>query len=196
MNHRWLKPILTLAVMGLLAWSSVDLHIQKIATMIFALTLIQVFGSTANQLLGTRAGAILTGFFGGLISSTATTASLARKSKLKNNADCSVEMVSFLSATTAMLIEAAALIWTGTSDFHISILVTLIGPLLTTSVMLYFYSRKLKGRFTETKEIQFQIYPILKLSVFIISIILISKILQRFFGQNGLLILTFLVSLF
>lgn len=85
----WTKPTMTLISLSLITWlapvAPLDswslLSPKKIATMILALAIIQVLGSALAQYLGTRTGAILTGFFGGLISSTATTASLAKKAK-------------------------------------------------------------------------------------------------------------------
>ena len=38
--------------------------------------------------------------------------------------------------------------------------------------------------------------PFLKLAIFIVFILISSKLLQNIFGQTGLLVLTFLVSLF
>lgn len=163
--------------------------------MIFALALIQIFGTAMAQLLGARSGAILTGFFGGLVSSTATTAALARRSKI-HGADGSSEMLVFLSATSAMLCEGAALVATGTKDIHFSILFIFVGPLIASIVMLYLQSRQLIDRKTQAEDIQFKILPILKLTIFIIVILVLSKLLQNVFGQYGLLILTFLVSLF
>ncbi|QQR80613.1 MAG: DUF4010 domain-containing protein [Deltaproteobacteria bacterium] len=52
---------------------------KKIASIIFALAFIQVLGFSTSQLLGSRVGAVLSGFFGGLVSSTATTASSREK---------------------------------------------------------------------------------------------------------------------
>lgn len=189
--------------MGLLAWYSpveaIDpwhlLNPKKIAVMIFALTFIQVFGSFMVQLLGARAGAILTGFFGGLVSSTATTAALARRSKVKE-ADCTSDLVMFLSATCAMLFEGAVLVLAGTKETHSTTLLIFLGPIIATVIMIYLQSRKLVDRSTYSEDIEFKILPILKLSIFIISILFLSKLLQNIFGQNGLLVLTFLVSLF
>lgn len=200
---KWLKPCFVLIVLGLLAWfapeSPLDpwhiLNIKKIATMIFALSFIQIFGSIAHLILGPRTGAILTGFFGGIVSSTATTASLARRSKL-DNGDCHAEMITFLSATGAMLIEGAVLVWMGERNIHSSTLIPFLGPLLITGVLLYFYSRKLTNRHAEFEEIKFKLLPVIKLSAFIISVLLLSKFLQNLFGQSGIMVLTFLVSLF
>ncbi len=199
--------------MGLLVWllpnNPIDnwdlLNPKKMATMVFALAFIQIFGVFMNRTFGLRMGAILTGFFGGLVSSTATTASLARKSKTNNvensietksNNSESNEILIFLSATSAMLIEGLTIVLTGTMQLHFSVLIVFVGPLVATVIMIWFYSQKIISKRTLHVETPFDVLPILKLSFFIISILVISKILQNFFGQKGLMILTFLVSLF
>jgi uncharacterized membrane protein (DUF4010 family) len=204
MKSKWIKPFLTLLFLALLIWLVPSVPIdpwnlispQKIITMIFALAFIQAFGSLMTHLLGTRVGALLTGFFGGLVSSTATTASLARKSKNKSSMETSSEMLTFLSATAAMLFEAIALIVTGTKEFHLSVLILFMGPMLATLFMIFYQSKKVKEVFVPSEDLNFEIAPILKLSLFIIFTLALSKVLQNIFGQNGLMILTFLVSLF
>ncbi len=201
--HYWIKPTITLSVLSLLNWlapvAPLDpwslLSPKKITTMILALAIIQALGSAMAQYLGTRTGAILTGFLGGLISSTATTASLARRSKL-GGGNSSGETLTFLSATGAMLFEGLALVITGTSEVHLSNLLIFIGPMLVTLAMIFVQYRKLKERSDLTQSTTFQILPILKLSVFIVAILSISKIFQNTFGQDSLLVITSLVSLF
>lgn len=149
-----------------------------------------------TKLLGKRTGSILTGFLGGLISSTATTASLSKKSRIKNAANDSSEMLIFLSATVAMLTEGAGLVFLGTSLLQQASLSLFLGPLLAAAAMIFFYSRKITTEQSRSDEIPFQILPILKLSFFIVSVLLLSKLLQSLFGHQGLIVLTFLVSLF
>lgn len=200
----WIKPAITLSVLGLIKWlapaAPLDpwnmLSPKKISTMILALAMIQAFGSVMVQQLGTRTGAILTGFFGGLISSTATTASLARRSKVSSKGHGTGEVLTFLSATGAMLFEGLALVITGTSKVHFSNLLIFIGPILATLAMIFVQYRKLTDRSDKSQSANFLILPILKLSVFIVAILSISKIFQNLFGQNGLLVITSLVSLF
>jgi uncharacterized membrane protein (DUF4010 family) len=200
----WIKPSITLAALGLLAWlapiAPIDpwslLSPRNIATMILALAMIQAFGSSLAHCLGTRTGAILTGFLGGLVSSTATTASLARRSKLSSQSDSSSEILTFLSATGAMLIEGLALVITGTKNLHFSILLIFIGPILATLGLIFVQYRTLEDRSGSSEPSTFELLPILKLSAFIVAILAVSKICQNLFGQNGLLAVTSLVSLF
>lgn len=170
---------------------------KKMVTIVFALTLIQYLGVVLHQLLGTRVGAILTGFFGGFVSSTATIATLAKKTKLDPNQKTSdLLILSFLSATTAMLIEGVAIVLFGTSQVNHSILIVFLIPILLSLILIYLKARKIPHRNMEPEENRINLLPILKLSVFIFIILILSKILQNIAGQSGLIVLTFIVSLF
>ncbi len=202
-TRSWIKPTITLISLSMVTWlapvTPLDpwklLSPKKIATMILALAIIQALGSALAQYLGARTGAILTGFFGGLISSTATTASLAKKSKVSKG-HSSGEVLIFLSSTGAMLFEGLTLVIAGTTDFHLSNLLIFIGPIIATIGMIFVQYRTTKDRSGTSDTSTFQILPILKLSIFIVAILSVSKICQNFFGHNGLMVLTTLVSLF
>lgn len=195
---------MSVAAISLLVWLSpaepIDpwnlLSPRKVATMIFALTLIQVMGTAMARFLGAMAGAILTGFFGGLISSTATTAAMAKRSKNADQQDVSAEILTFLAATAAMLFEGVALLFSGTTKFHFALSIIFLGPILTTALLIYRRSNKLGKRSPALELNTFRVLPILKLAAFIIAILVLSKVLQGLFGQTGLIVLTFLVSLF
>jgi uncharacterized membrane protein (DUF4010 family) len=169
---------------------------QKIVKMVFALALIQALGSILGQLMGCRAGALLTGFFGGLISSTATTASLARRSKVANTTKSYSEMLTFLAATLAMLFEGFAIVIAGATEIHLPTLLVFMGPILATVGMISIQYRRIEDRRGLSEVSNFQILPLLKLSVFIIGILTFSKVSQNLFGKSGLIVLTSLVSLF
>ena len=202
--HFWLKPSITLFVLAMATWLSpvapLDpwnlLSPQKIVKMVFALVLIQALGSMLGQLMGRRAGALLTGFFGGLISSTATTASLARRSKVTNKTNNSSERLTFLAATVAMLFEGLAMVMAGATEIHLQTLLIFIGPILATVGMMFIQYRRVENRHGSSEVSSFQILPLLKLSVFIIAILTLSKVSQNLFGKSGLLVLTSFVSLF
>jgi uncharacterized membrane protein (DUF4010 family) len=164
--------------------------------MIFALAFIQILGSIIVHWVGAKAGAIMTGFLGGLISSTATTASLARQSKNSTQDASSFEVITFLSATLAMLFEGGTILLVGTDEIHPSLFLIFLGPIFATIIMIFLQSRKLTNRILDIEQSHFKILPILKLSAFIVSILVLSKVLQNSFGQNGISILTFLTSLF
>ena len=202
--NKWVKPLVTLVFLFFVVWLSPNSSIdpwnliipKKVTTMIFALALIQVLGSAMAQILGAKSGAILTGFFSGLISSTATTASLARKSKSSPSEKNSVEFLTFLSATGAMFFEGVSILLIGTNDVHLSLVLFFVGPILATAVMILFQLRNVTPKTLKHEPLDFNVLPILKLSAFILSILVSSRILQKYFGQQGVLVLTFLVSLF
>ena len=164
--------------------------------MIFALTVIQIFGSLLNDYLGSKAGAIMTGFLGGLISSTATTASLTKESSNLPIENFNKSMLIFLSTTLAMLLEALVLVWLGHQSIPYPILICFSGPIITSLVLIAVYSSKSSAVLNSPQPWTFEVWPILKLAIFIVVILMISKLLQLYFGQQGLMVLTFLVSLF
>lgn len=200
----WIKPTVILVVLFLLGKISPSNSIdpwnlfspKRIVNLIFALAFIQALGSLSIWLLGTRIGAIFSGFLGGLVSSTATTASLARKSSLSKNVKKPPETLSFLSATLAMLLEALAITSYGAKDVQWNLLILFSGPLLSVVMMIIFYARVATKHEPTRNEAKLEFLPILKLSGFIIAALGLSKILQSAFGQARLLVLTFIVSLF
>lgn len=205
-SHRgiWQKPILILLGLLLLVFllpaAPLDpwniLSLKKLAKVIFALALIQAMGAGLAQALDARVGAILTGFLGGLVSSTATTVSLARRSKMTTLDDVSSDILTFLAATCAMLLEGVSLILLGTNEVQLSLLLIFLGPVVVTVAMMVMSARVPREPHVGVRVAKFEILPILKLSVFIVAILSVSKILQSLLGQSGLFILTFLVSLF
>ena len=169
---------------------------KKIASTIFALAFAQVLGSVMIRILGVRTGAILSGFFSGLISSTATTAAVAKKSKLLMQVKTVSEILVLISATIAMLFEAMLITLLGTESIHYSLLIIFIIPILTSFLMLFFISKKSLPEPLLIEDSALELLPLLKLSGFILTIIAISKTLKNIIGINGLSGLTFLVSLF
>ncbi|MFZ4403337.1 MAG: DUF4010 domain-containing protein [Pseudobdellovibrionaceae bacterium] len=171
---------------------------KKIATIIFALAFIQIIGSMLYHFLGVKTGALLTGFIGGLISSTATTAALAKQSQIssRNESDFSWEILIFLSATFAMLVEGMVILILGTQNTPYEIFVVFWGPILITGLGILFKSKKTLRFVANKPHANFQWKPLLKLTAFIIFALGISKFLQNYLGQSSLLVLTFLISLF
>jgi len=200
----WIKTTLILLTLLALGWISPEGTIdpwklfspKKIANLIFALAFVQAIGSVLIRALGTQMGALLTGFLGGLVSSTATTASLARKSLHSLPGEVPAEMLTFLSATLAMLLEAVAITLYGVGDVHGSIFILFSGPVVATLVMIGYQMRKASAQELILPETQLSILPLIKLAAFVVGVLTASKLLQEAVGQAGLLVLTFFVSLF
>lgn len=178
-------------------WNLINL--KKITTIIFLLSLLQLAGSFLMYKLGHTTGAILSGFLGGLASSTATTASLAHQSRTRRAAkmeNCSTEILIFLAATLAMLFECILITTFGSGFFRPSFLIIFSGPTLYVLYSIWNISRNTLKTKTDFEAVQFEILPILKLTMFIVIILSVSKLIQRFIGDSALLALTFVVSLF
>lgn len=165
--------------------------------MIFALGAIQFVGRVASRWLNVRAGVIISGFVNGLISSTALTASLSKKSKSLSEDNLRIESLSYLSATLAMLVQGFFLVLIGINKFSYEILALFGGPILVTLILLAIRNNKLQGMKADYKKPPLlDILSLIKLAIFIVFIIAISRLLQLKFGKVGLDALTFLVSLF
>lgn len=169
---------------------------KKIISLLIALSFIQLSGAVLVRFLGYRLGVIFSGFLGGFVSSTATTAHLARKSRDSSDTQ-HFETMTYLTATLAMLIECIGLISIGISDYHLEIYLLFLSPVLTTIILIAYNLKKLPSHAGQkTTDFNFAIRPILKLTTFIVLILSLSKVLQNMFGDTGLMLLTFLVSLF
>lgn len=205
LDPKYTKSVLTLIVLLLLVVlipnTAIDpwhiLNPKKIITLLFALALIQILGSTVAQIFGAKLGSILMGFVGGLVSSTATTAAISKQSKLMTNpSELSVIILTFLSATLAMLFEGLMFLAVGAHQIESRLLILFIMPMIATGCMIFYQAKQLNIENLNIEKNEFKIIPLLKLAAFITAVLALSKTLQLFFGDSGLSILTFLVSLF
>ena len=190
---RWILPTGPLD-----PWGVVD--VSKLVSVILALFAIQGLGTVILHYFGSRLGAILIGFFGGIISSTATTVALAKKSSHDLHSDvsseASSEVLTFLAATGAMLFECMAVLYFGSKNDHPELLLVFVGPMLVVIGLIVFSAKAASDQSLPPSKAQVQLGPFIKLSVFILTTLILSKALEKFFGQSGLFALTFVVSLF
>lgn len=171
---------------------------KKITLLVLVLIAIQTLGGVFSQILGSRAGSFLSGFVGGVLSSTAVTAQIAKDSHNLSDDENRVAILSFLGSIIAQMILGFALAVIGAKD-HVLDFVILFGlPIFGTILLTAFRSRKvtLKGVIPNHRDPLSDLLGIAKLSLFIVAIIAASKLLQYRFGEYGLAPLTFLVSLF
>jgi uncharacterized membrane protein (DUF4010 family) len=174
------------------------LYPKKICLLIFTLGCIQFAGGLLIQKLGTRAGAIVVGFLGGLVSSTATIAAIAaKKTHTKTSALSSI--LTFLAANSAMLLEGVAVVIVGSDHHTAELLILFVIPFMTVILLIVRYSKTIQIHSTSTDQpaqSELKLLSLLKLTFWILVIITVSKLLQKTIGQTGLAVLTFLVSLF
>lgn len=172
-------------------------NLKKIITMIWALTLIQALGQILVRALGVNMGYVVSGFLGGLISSTATTAALARQSKSMTHAQIESGLLIYLSAMLAMTVEALALSVIGLQEFHNEFLFIFLTPIAFNIALILFFASKNKNHKThieQSSDLKFS--SILILASIITAVLALSKMLQVLLGKMGLGAMTFLVSLF
>jgi uncharacterized membrane protein (DUF4010 family) len=170
---------------------------RKVLQLVFALSLIQILGDVFLRFLGNRTGAVVLGFFGGLVSSTALTASIAKETKTLSEPQAKAASIAFLSGTLAMLAEAVFLVLYGAPDFHPILLVLFAGPITMTVVLILASVRGTQdGKAIPKDEGRIDFKSVIKLTVFIVIALALSKLLEHFFGEEALLPLTLIVSFF
>lgn len=174
-------------------WNAIGL--KKIATLICAISFIQLLGGEITKYLGQRKGSIITGFLAGLASSTATVASVARASKVSSKNTTS-EILIFISATIAMQIVCLVILLIGNEGLHYSLLTLILTPVVAALIMIYIETKNSADGHEVAKAEKFEVLHVLKLTAFIITTIIISKIAKSFLAESGMVAITFIVSLF
>jgi uncharacterized membrane protein (DUF4010 family) len=174
-------------------WNAIGM--KKIGTLVCAITFIQLLGNVITNYLGSRKGSIITGFLAGLVSSTATVASVARESK-KSSGNITSEILIFISATIAMQITCLVIILINKGGLHYPILILILSPVVSAVAMIYIETRNSINGHEVAKSEEFEFTHVLKLTAFIVATIIISKIGQSFLDHRGMALITFIVSLF
>lgn len=172
---------------------------SKIAWVLFALSMLQVFTFLGIRFFGDRLGRVLSGFLGGLMSSTATTVSLARESKEDSQVSTTLLVVTMLSSILAMLIEAIIFVFAGGYEVFDDVQWILLVPSIFCLSVVVFFLGKNKGPQKTSNQSQktiIEYQSAVNLTAVIILILAVSKIFQQFFGESSVRFLTFVVSLF
>ena len=169
------------------------LFVVMIATLSFV-------GYLAIRILGARRGYLATGLFGGLVSSTATTAALARLGRRDAaaapalasgiavaNAVMAVRMLAIVAAIDPGLAIAAS--W----PLGLAAVAAMLFALL-----LWRMSAKTSGK-TKTDSIEmenpFDIWPALRFAALLAVILVLARFLEDRYGQNGIEVLAAIAGL-
>ncbi|MGE5087301.1 MAG: DUF4010 domain-containing protein [Bacillota bacterium] len=175
-------------------WELVNPH--KLIRLIFTLTLLQILGALLMNFFKGSVGGGAYGFFGGLISSTALTVSLAKQSQSGDEDDVRLLSLSYLSALFGMILEGVILVYVGLSEIHWEIFWAFSGPILATLFLLFVRVRSLQRiNFDDSSVPVVHPASILKLGVLIAVFLALSKILQYQLGTSGQFLLTFVTCL-
>jgi uncharacterized membrane protein (DUF4010 family) len=198
-----IKNIIIFLILGMGAYLSPDqpisefvgISFKKIVNIVNILGIIQFLGIIIWKKMNSHAGVLLHGFISGLISSTALTISLAKRSKKMTEKEVSIESLSFLSATLAMNLQAMVFLIL-IANIKLSSVIILTTPILITLIIIVLRSIKTKNRPMPIVAKKFSWKNIIKLGSFICLILIAAHFGQQYFGNHGLIIVTFFVSLF
>lgn len=148
---------------------------------------ISYLGYFAIRILGNRHGPVLTGIFGGLVSSSALTLNLSRLSKTHPDMQNALA-AGILTACATMFIRTLLL----TSILNLTLFRTLIPTLSLMGVFTYLIAYLLwknTQEFQSNQEVKlenpFQLTIAIKFGAFLVIILLLSKLLSIHFGDMG-----------
>lgn len=212
--HRWvamlsqaeLRAVLRLLVISLVVLPVLPnqgygpyqaLNPRTIWLFVVMLSLLSFVGYLAIRVLGPRRGYLATGLFGGLVSSTATTAALARLGR-RDSAD-------------ALPLAAGVALANGVMAVRMVVIVAAINPELAraaawplgwaTAAALIFAGVLWRGarsdKPTDTIEIKnpFDLGPALRLTALLAVVLVLAKFLEDNYGQSGVQVLAAIAGL-
>jgi uncharacterized membrane protein (DUF4010 family) len=221
--HRWvgaLSQIELRAVLRLLVISLVILPVlpdqgygpyqalnpRTIWLFVVLLSTLSFVGYLAIRILGARRGYLATGFFGGLVSSTATTAALARLGR-SDPARTHAMAAGIAIANAVMAIRMAVI----TGFFNPRLAFAAAWPLGCAALAAALFAVLLWRRSTaakvsndvagkaETKPIEmenpFEIGPALRLAAVLAVVLVLAKFLEERYGQSGIQVLAAIAGL-
>ncbi|TAL45611.1 MAG: MgtC/SapB family protein [Methylovulum sp.] len=148
---------------------------------------ISYLGYFAIRIVGDRHGPILTGVFGGLVSSTAVTLNLSRLSKHYPGGENALS-AGILTACATLFVRTLLL----TSIMNQALCRLLLPSLLVMSLVTYLLAfllwrnaREFRTSEEMSLENPFQIGMALKFGIFLVVILLLSNLLKAYFGDMG-----------
>ncbi|MAZ38775.1 MAG: hypothetical protein CMF49_01520 [Legionellales bacterium] len=193
--------IIALAILPLLPSKPIDpwqlINLQKICMLIAVLAIMQFGGYIALRIFGFRLGYLVMGFLGGLISSTALFATLARDSKQNNSENYSL-LAAGLAAVAATLLETLVIICITASELAKTTAI----PILTMVVLSTFIALIL-AKISPKGNVDLSQLPnpldfnsVLKLALIIFVMYILVAITRQLAGLKATGLVTFLGGLF
>ncbi|MCW8384763.1 MgtC/SapB family protein [Fluoribacter dumoffii] len=192
--------IFTLGILPLLPDRTIDpwhfFNPRAFGLLIATIAGIQLCGYVAIHLFGERMGIPLSGFMGGLVSSTAVFAQVHQTLKRYPQASPAI-LASGLLATVAMLVDVLLIIFVASP----TLLVSIVGPLLAMistgillAVILLYYQKKINHDLTLLAK-PLNLLSILQTSIFIGFLLLLVAMTKRIISINWILLISFLGGL-
>ncbi len=148
--------------------------------------------------LGARGGIPLTGFLGGLVSSTAVTISMATRSRETNLPRIFTGGILIALATMQLRVVVEILIL-GSSDFFSFLIIPILMSVVSSAFAGYFFWKSKSKRtsfFKRPERVKlkspFEIIPALKFGLIFIGVLFMLALGQRYFGSSGVYAAAFL----
>ncbi len=170
---------------------------RKIWFIVVLVTGIDVFGYLLGKFIGHKRSFTLASFFGGFVSSTATTQALAQRSKRTKMTQVLVGAA--LLANMASFFQVFLLVGPLNARWLLSITPTLFIIILSAAALsvFFFYHHSLDSAqddlVKEEKKI-FSLIPAVKFALLLISVKLLTKICLIVFGESGFILSSIIAS--
>jgi uncharacterized membrane protein (DUF4010 family) len=158
---------------------------REIWLMVVLVSLIGYVGYVLIRILGTERGLTLTGFLGGLVSSTAVTTSMASEVKVNNAILYSAVFATAIACCT-MFPRVLFIVLLVNRDLFLPLLLPLLSMALLGVTLAYLLMKKSAPLSKEVAvKDPFRIVPALKFGVFFAFVLLASNLATTYFGNAG-----------
>lgn len=194
--------IFTLGIIPLLPNKTIDpwnlFNPRNFGILMVTIAGIQFAGYIAIRLFGQKLGMVITGFLGGLVSSTAVFANLRQTLSVHPSYKLSI-IASSIFAVLAMIIEVMAIVLVASP----ALLFLIIKPILVMGMMCIFIGmillsiQKTKTQpYSSSLSNPLNLKSILYTSIFIAFTLILIALAKRFVGNNAIMVISFLGGLF
>ena len=159
----------------------------KIWLMVVLIVGISLGGYMIYKVVGPRAGMLVNGILGGLISSTATTMSMARRSK-QSPATAAQAAFVILAASAIVFVRVAILVGVTAPTFLRSAGGPLAGMFVTTAALGWWNWRRVRGESAALLEQEnpSELKPAILFALLFAGVLLAVGAVKPFFGEGGL----------
>ncbi|AFM12902.1 MgtC/SapB family protein [Turneriella parva] len=169
---------------------------RQLVTLLSLIGILQFVGYATRRIFGARAGLALSGFLGGIVSSTAVFLGLRDVMQANKNSERAV-MASALFANAASLTELAAVLAMGSINLLTAIavpLAVLIGLNLAIAALLFTRRSDVSPESEPGKPLS--VMSVLKLGLLVFSLVALVNLAHRTLQNTGLWLVAFLSGLF
>jgi uncharacterized membrane protein (DUF4010 family) len=163
---------------------------RKVGMFVVLLAGVEYVGYVLTRVLGASRGAVLTGLVGGLTSSTAVTASMARS--IKGGQAPRAAQITTLLANLVMCIRLAVITGLLAPALlgHLALPLGAMAAVLTATAVVTWVQIRREPTTVQRPELKnpFSLIPALTMGAILVTILFASKLATQYFGDNGFLI--------